>query len=73
MSCWASSISPPLILADWPLSTSPKSRTSSAKYIVCIMSPSFAERMSTRLSLPRMTNLASATRPLLAMASASSR
>src|SRR5262245_20018621 len=66
----ASSSSPGLIFADSPRSISPKSRTSSAKYIVCSMRPPRAGRMRTRLSLPRMTNVASATRPPFSIASA---
>src|SRR5207247_111071 len=52
----ASASSPPLIFADSPFSISPKLRTSSAKYIVCSISPPCAGRMSTRLPLPRMTH-----------------
>src|SRR5439155_8501681 len=73
MSCSASSSSPALIFADCPRSISAKSRTSSAKYIVWSMRPPRAGRMRTRLSLPRMTNLARATRPPFSMASASRR
>src|SRR5215831_13847534 len=73
MSWPARSSSPGLIFADCPRSISLKSRTSSAKYMVWSMRPPCAGRMSTRLSLPRMTNFASATRPCFSIASARSR
>ena len=66
----ARSSSPSRILADCPLSTSPKSRTSSAKYMVWSMRPCGAGRMRTRRSLPRSTKVARATRPVVAMACA---
>ena len=62
-----------LHLGGLPLSISPKSRTSSAKYMVWSMRPSCAGRTRTRLSLPRMMNRATATRLALAMVSARSR
>ena len=73
MSWRASSISPSLTFTDWPFSISPKLRTSSAKYIVWSMRPPWAARTRTRVSLPRMTNFASATRWCVAMESARSR
>ena len=48
-------------------------RVALAKYMVWSMSPPLAGRMSTRFSLPRITNFASATRPAFFIASESSR
>ena len=48
-------------------------RGESAKNIVCSSSPAWAGRMSTRLSLPRITNFATATCSAWAIASASRR